>query len=95
MILNDCVTEPSLVNTVSYFSVSTVMEILASPEVMKLSFLQAKSNKDASMHTDKGKKKDGENVKDKGRFIASNLSYSFFFLRVWLILEGFNLLFKV
>jgi hypothetical protein len=78
MILKDCVTEPTVVNTVSYFSVSTVMDILASPEVIKRSFLQAKNNRDASMHMDKEKKRGGENVKDKGRFIPPNLSYSFF-----------------
>ena len=35
--------EPVLVNTVSYFSVSAVMETLASGEVMKESFRQEKN----------------------------------------------------
>ena len=41
MILNDCVTEPVVVNTVSYFTVSAVIVIRASGLVMKDSFLQA------------------------------------------------------
>lgn len=74
MILNDWVTEPTVVNTVSYFSVSAVMDIRASPEVINRSFLHAKSNSDASTHTDKEQKRDDEKIKDKGRFIPPNLS---------------------
>ena len=41
MILNDCVTDPALVKTVSYFIVSAVIATEASGLVIKLSFLQA------------------------------------------------------
>ena len=44
MILKDWYTDPELVKRVSYFSVSVVMEILASAEVIKVSFLQEKKN---------------------------------------------------
>jgi len=43
MILNDWVTEPTVVNTVSNFSVSALKVILASGEVINPFFLQAKS----------------------------------------------------
>ena len=41
IILNDWVTEPAVVKTVSYFIVSAVSAIAASGEVMNVSFLQA------------------------------------------------------
>jgi hypothetical protein len=40
LILNDCVTEPILVKTVSKVKLSTLVPSLASPLVIKLSFLQ-------------------------------------------------------
>ena len=74
MILNDWVMEPAVVKTVSNFNVSEVNEILASPEWIKLSFLQAKSNIDAKAHTNIEKTREKERGDDKGRFIPPNLS---------------------
>jgi len=55
--------EPSVVNTVSYFRVSAVIEILASGEVMKLSF------RHENKHPINKEKKT-----NKQAFIAPNLS---------------------
>jgi hypothetical protein len=45
MILKDCVTEPEVTNTVSYFILSTVMITEALGDVMKVSFLQEKKSR--------------------------------------------------
>lgn len=66
--------EPTVVNTVSYLSVSIETEILASPEVIKLSFLQAKSNSDATAHAITEKNNGEEKGDDRSRFIPPNLS---------------------
>ena len=45
MILNACVMEPEVTNTVSYFNVSAVMISEALGDVMKVSFLHEKKKR--------------------------------------------------